>query len=71
MGYKKEFKVSDICPGIKPSENSHREIMEMVNKRRPYRPSDFVKHHFIENIAENPTQAAMYRARNESFIKTY
>lgn len=70
MEYKKEWNVSDFTD-IKPTENSHKEIMKMVNTRRPYSPSDYVKRHFIENIANNPAQAAMYRAHNEFFTKGY
>ena len=71
MEYKKEFKVSEIFLGLKPGPNTHKEILEMVNQRRPYCPDDFKKHHFIENIAHNPAEAAMYKARNEFFIKGY
>lgn len=70
MKFKKEFKVSEICD-IKPDADSHKQILEMVSKRRPWRPSDSVKRHFIENIAEDPIHAAMYRARGEFFIKGY
>jgi len=27
MEYKKEFKVSEICPGLKPGPNTHKEIL--------------------------------------------
>ncbi|MBO7042451.1 MAG: hypothetical protein J6W08_01130 [Alphaproteobacteria bacterium] len=51
MEYKKEFKVSEICPPwIKPGPNTHQEILKMVSKRRPYRPSDFVKQYFIPDL---------------------
>ena len=49
MEYKKEFKVSEITD-IKPTKDSHRLILEMVSKRRPYRPSDFVKQYFIPDL---------------------
>jgi hypothetical protein len=42
-----------------------------MNRRRPYCPDDFKKHHFFENIAENPAEAAMYKQHNEFFIKGY
>ena len=41
MTYKKVFKVSDFTD-VKPSVNSHKEIMEMVNERRPYCRKDFI-----------------------------
>ena len=47
------------------------EVYKMVNRRRPYQPSDFVKHHFIEDIADNPAEAAICYARNEFLIKGY
>ena len=47
--YKTTFKVSAITD-IKPGPNSHKEIMEMVSKRRPYRLSDFKKQYFIPNL---------------------
>jgi len=50
MEYKKEFKCSPICPGLKPTKTSHKEIMEMVSKRRPYRLSDFKKQYFIPDL---------------------
>lgn len=37
--YKKEFKVSDFTD-VKPTEKSHKEILEWVNERRPYCPGD-------------------------------
>ena len=52
MEYKKEFKVSEICPGIKPTETSHEEILKMVSKRRPYCPDDFKKQYFIPILKE-------------------
>lgn len=52
MKYKKEFKVSEICPGIKPGPDSHRLILEMVSKRRPYRLSDFKKQYFIPDLRD-------------------
>ena len=39
MTYKKVFKVSDFTD-VKPTENSHKEILEWANERRPYEPSD-------------------------------
>ncbi len=39
MEYKKEFKVSDFT-NVKPTENSHKEILEWADERRPYEPSD-------------------------------
>jgi len=52
MEYKKEFKVSEICPGLKPGPNTHKEIMEMVNERRPYCLNDFKKQYFIPDLRE-------------------
>ena len=52
MEYKKEFKCSPICPGLRPTKTSHKQIMEMVSKRRPYRPSDFKKQTFIPDLRE-------------------
>lgn len=49
MEYKKTFKVSDFTTQ-KPSQNSHKEIFEMVNQRRPYQPSDFKKQYFIPDL---------------------
>jgi hypothetical protein len=57
--------------GKKLTPEEFKEFQKVMNQHRPYCASDFVKHHFIENIAENPTQAAIYRARNEYFIKGY
>ena len=50
---------------------AYKEIYRIVNRRRPYSPEDFVKHHFFEDIAENPTEAALHRQRNEFFVKGY
>ena len=53
MEYKKKFKVSEICPGVKPTETSHEEIMKMVSSvRRPYCPDDFKKQYFIPDLKE-------------------
>jgi hypothetical protein len=41
MEYKKEFKVSDWTD-VKPTEKSHKEILEWANERRPYSPSDLI-----------------------------
>ena len=49
MEYKKEFKVSDFTD-VKPSVNSHKEIMEMVNERRPYCRKDFIPQTFIPDL---------------------
>lgn len=49
MEYKKEFKVSDFTD-VKPSVNSHKEIMEMVNERRPYCPKDFIPQGFFPDF---------------------
>jgi hypothetical protein len=56
---------------VKPTKESFREIAAILNEPRPYRSSDSLKHHFIENIANNPAEAAMYKARGEFFIKGY
>lgn len=50
MEYKKTFKVSEITTLYKPTKNSHKEILKMVSKRRPYRPSDFKKQFFIPDL---------------------
>ena len=50
MEYKKKFVVSEITKRYKPTEDSHREILEMVSKRRPYCPSDFKKQYFIPDL---------------------
>ena len=50
MEYKKTFKVSEITTLYKPTKNSHKEILKMVSKRRPYRPSDFKKQYFIPDL---------------------
>lgn len=55
----------------KPTKESFEEIARVLNEPRPYSSSDSIKQHFIPNFAETPEQAALYRARNESFIKTY
>ena len=55
----------------KPTKESFREIARALNEPRDYRSSDSVKQHFLPNFAETPEQAAIYRALNESFIKTY
>ena len=41
MTYKKVFKVSDFTD-VKPTENSHKEILEWANERRPYELSDLM-----------------------------
>ncbi len=51
MEYKKVFKVSEITD-IKPGPNSHKEIMEMVSRRRPYCLNDFKKQYFIPDLRE-------------------
>ena len=55
----------------KPTKESFMEICRVLNQSRPYSSSDSIKQHFIPNFAETPEQAALYRACNESFIKTY
>jgi hypothetical protein len=55
----------------RPTKESFEEICRVLNQSRPYRSSDAIKQHFIPNFAETPEQAALYRACNESFIKTY
>lgn len=50
--YKKNFKVSECCPGLKPGPNTHKEILEMVNQRRPYCLDDFKKQYFIPDLRE-------------------
>ena len=57
--------------GKKLTPEEFQEFQKIVNQHRPYCSADFNKHHFIENIANNPAEAAMYRARNEFFIKGY
>ena len=51
MEYKKEFKVSDWTD-VKPTEKSHKEILEWGNERRPYCPSDFAPQTFIPDLRE-------------------
>lgn len=51
MEYKKEFKVSEICPGLKPTATTHKEILKMVSERRPYCLNDFKKQYFIPNLS--------------------
>lgn len=51
MEYKKEFKVSDFTD-VKPTEKSHKEILEWVNERRPYCLNDFRKQYFIPDLRE-------------------
>lgn len=41
MIYKKVFKVSDFTD-VKPTENSHKDILAWANERRPYCLSDFI-----------------------------
>ena len=41
MTYKKVFKVSDFTD-VKPTEKSHKEILEWADERRPYEPSDLM-----------------------------
>ncbi len=48
-----------------------KEFLDVVNQRVPYSSRDFEKHHFIENIAITPEQAALCRARGEFCIKAY
>ena len=55
----------------RPTKESFREICEKLNEPRSFRSSDTLKHHFIENIAESPEEAAKYRARHEFYIKSY
>ena len=54
-----------------PRRRSMRKVQHILNIPRPYRSSDSYRRHFIENIADNPEQAAMYRARSQFFIKAY
>ena len=68
---KSDFYVRNITDLYKPTPEDYAEVHKMVNRRRPYQPSDFVKHHFIEDIADNPAEAAICAARNEFFIKGY
>ena len=49
MTYTKDFKVSDWTD-VKPTEKSHKEILEWVNERRPYCPNDFKRQSFIPNL---------------------
>lgn len=49
MEYKKKFEVSDFTD-LKPSEASHKEILDWANEKRPYCPSDFKKRHFIDDL---------------------
>lgn len=49
MEYKKEFKVSDFTD-VKPTEKSHKEILEWVNERRPYCRKDFIPQTFIPDL---------------------
>ena len=53
MEYKKQFKVSEIFPGLKPGPNTHKEILQMVNERRPYCLNDFKRQYFIPNLRED------------------
>lgn len=46
-------------------------FLDVVNKRVPYSSRDFEKHHFIENIAITPEQAAFWCAHGEVCIKAY
>jgi len=48
-----------------------KEFQKIMNQHRPWCSADTLTHHFIENIANNPAETAIYRARNEFFIKTY
>ena len=63
--------VPNISDNYKLTPEAYKEIYRIVNRRRPYSPEDFVKHHFFEDIAENPTEAALRRQRNEFFVKGY
>lgn len=54
-----------------PRRRSMRTVHHILSVPRVYRSSDSYRHHFIDNIADNPEQAAMYRARGEFFIKAY
>ena len=52
MEYKKEFKISDFTD-VRPTENSHTEILAWVNERRPYCLNDFKRQYFIPNLRED------------------
>lgn len=41
MEYKKKFNVSDFTD-VKPTKNSHKDILAWANERRPYCPSDLI-----------------------------
>lgn len=46
-------------------------FLDVVNRHVPYSSRDFEKHHFIENIATTPEQAAFWRAHGEFCVKAY
>jgi hypothetical protein len=47
------------------------ELYHLNSVPRPYRSSDFDKHHFIETIASSPEEAALCRQRGEFYIPCY
>ena len=54
---------------LTPEESA--EFAAIVNERRPYCSADFEKHHFVENIATTPEEAAFWHAMGEFCIKCY
>lgn len=57
MEYKKHFKVSEITD-IKPSENSHKEILEWIAEKAknvPYAPYQFKPDYFIPDLDKEST----------------
>jgi hypothetical protein len=71
MTKESQYYVPNVTDKYDLTPEAYLEIYRMVNRRRPWDPSDSVKHHFFENIAENPAEAAMYKACGEYFIKGY
>ena len=66
-----KYFVPNISDRYELTPEAYKEIFRIMNRSRPYCPDDFKKHHFFDNIAENPAEAAMYKQHNEFFIKGY
>ena len=57
--------------GIAPHIMERHEMFHLSSVPRPYGSTDFDKHHFIENIAGSPEEAAWYRQRKQFYVPCY
>ena len=69
--FKKHIIIHRAFVGKKLTPEEFAEFAAIVNQRRPYCSADFEKHHFFENIATTPAEAAFWHAHGEFCIKAY